>query len=612
MSFTGTVLQLGKEKKKFEDLPFVKKGQVEEEKTGNKITVTMDGHIFDVGPKSLGYRKQVEGKAASPRKALKSFKDMDKLMAKIEKENKTQTNSAERAEKEKTNMTKLNLNGELIDVPENVVQALKDSGVTGDVIEISDFDKALTAASGEDLDAIVAFEETFEEKLTAGLPGLDGQDAGDEPQTGVTPSNIWGEAGQEQQKPERTAELTPEQKQANRLKREQQRKENELKKEQMTGKIEELYKEQAAIENAVESIEALKDLMLIKGQVPLFRTLVPSDTRLRAFAKDTVPAAERTYHPDVVGKPESTETGSKIPQNQSDAKYEVELRESNPSQPTGYFLYIPESLKTFKPSEITYSSEREKILRAAESGNRNLVIKYYPKNEIVNLLLLLKADLVLYDITREEFIETSPRIMHHTRTQKTTQATIYTIRAVDHLGSPTKLSIRQFIPMRTHDTARKSEINLQNLSDALFKTILTNLPNGAVATKFSMLTPESLAKFTQHPKGGFIFNQFKDVETVTAYDSKRGTVQTIDMALPQVEMSNPTSSTAVSRPVFKRTRHSEAGYKPEYQPFVDAVGDEITKTRPQSAAAAINQRQQQLDRMEGINAIMQGRALNIK
>lgn len=629
MNFEESTLVLGGETRKIKDLDFFKLGEVGNTDGRGMTTVVSGEYTFFASPTSLAFRHKPTGhKASKPRKTIKSFAELDKLplATTIETETKTKNTSAQSTEEEAI-MAKLNVEGKLIEIPAPAAKALKNLGVTGNTVELSDFDKAISKAKDEDLVALSTFEEVIQAEIDGGkadgpttevtTSGTDAPAAAPTTPgaTALTGSNIFsspgatggGRAGTVAPKSEAERE-------AARIERENKRAEELAQMKENVGRIEELRAKTNEITDADETIRALKELILIDGKVPMFRTLVPSDTRLRAEVKNTVKPADRTYHPALQGNPEYKKVGKDIEPKYALGVYEVHLRESNPSQPTGFFIYVPEALMGFTPSKLSMHSEREMILAAREGGNKELVIKFISKAEMIPLLAVLNAEIVEYNERTRKFNDLAPHIYLTSRTDETQNIPVFSLRAKDSEGRATKLSIRKFIPMSTHNTVKTSskEFDAQMTTDALFRRLLMNVPDGAPANKFSQLSQESAALFTQKPDGSILYTQFKNTETVTAYDSTNSRPAVIDMPLPLVVMSTPSTQGAVARPVFSKSKHTDTGYNPLYKNDKEAVGDQINKQRRQTNKSILTGHTEEIARISAIRDLLTGTQIKIK
>lgn len=625
MNFEESTLVLGGETRKIKDLDFFKLGEVGTT-DGRGITTVVSGeYTFFASPTSLAFRyKPIGARASKPRKTIKSFAELDKLPLQAITETQTNPkNTSARSTEEEAIMAKLNVEGKQIEIPAAAVKALKNAGVTGNTIELADFDKAITKAKDEDLVALSAFEEVIQAEIDGGKADAITVDA-PQAQTAATTtpgapalqgSNIFSSPGATGGG--RTGTVAPKseaEREAARIEREQKRELELAQMKENVGRIEELRAKTNEITDADDTIRALKELILIDGKVPMFRTLVPSDTRLRAEVKNTVKPADRTYHPALQGNPEYKKVGKDIEPKYALGAYEVHLRESNPSQPTGFFIYVPEALMGFTPSKLSMHSEREMIIAAREGGNKELVIKFISKAEMIPLLAVLNAEIVEYNERTKKYNDLAPHIYLTSRTDETQNIPVFSLRAKDSEGRATKLSIRKFIPMSTHNTVKTSskEFDAQMTTDALFRRLLMNVPDGAPANKFSQLTQESAALFTQKPDGSILYTQFKNQETVTAYDSTNSRPAVIDMPLPLVVMSTPSTQGAVARPIFSKSKHMDSGYNPIYKQDKEAVGDQINKQRRQTNKSILTGHTEEIARISAIRDLLTGTQIKIK
>lgn len=622
MKFEESTLVLGGETRKIKDLAFFKLGEVGDTDGRGITTVVVGEYTFSVSKTTLAFRyKPIGARASKPRKTIKSFAELDKLPLEvnIETESKTKNTSAQSTEEEPI-MAKLNVEGKQIEIPAPAAKALKNLGVTGAIVELPDFDKAIAKAKDEDLAALSTFEEAIQKELDGGNtdgPTTEVTMAGNDTAPTAAPltgSNIFSTPGTGTGRAGTVAPKSEAEREAARIERENKR-ENELAQmKENVGRIEELRAKTNEITDADETIRSLKDLILIDGKVPMFRTLVPSDTRLRAEVKNTIKPADRVYHPALQGNPEYKKVGKDIEPKYAMGLYEVHMRESNPSQPSGFFIYVPECLMGFTPSKLSMHSEREMILAAREAGNKELVIKFISKAEMIPLLAVLNAEIVEYNERTKKFNELAPHIYLTSRTDETQNIPVFSLRAKDSEGRATKLSIRKFIPMATHNTVKTTskDFDAQMTTDALFRRLLMNIPDGAPANKFSQLTQESAALFTQKEDGTILYTQFKNEETVVAYDSTNSRPATIDVPLPLVVMSTPSTQGAVARPQFSKSKHTDPGYNPKYKADKDLVGDQINKQRRQTNKSILTGHTEEIARISAIRDLLTGTQIKIK
>lgn len=641
MPFEESTLTLGGESRKIKSLDFFKLGTVGKTDAKGETTVVAGEYTFLVTGKTLRFRHKPAGaRTSKPVKHVKTFAELDKLPVGTVPEVETKNqNTLVQSTEEEIIMAKLNVEGKQIEIPAAAATALKNLGVKGSIVELSDFDSAIAKAKDKDLEALSAFEEVIQAELGAGAattpdekeivaPKVDKETGAVEgaeaiPATGTTPgasplagANIFGTSGGEGGggRQGTRAPKTEAEKEAERLARQNKRETELALIKEKVGKIEEVRSEISGVTDAKETMEALKTLILIDGKVPLFRTLVPSDTRLRAEVKNTIKPADRVYHPALQGNPEYKKVGKDIEPKYALGAYQLHLRESNPSQPSGFFIYMPEALMNFTPSKLSLHSERETILAALNAGSKDLVIKFLPKAEMILLLTVLNADIVEYNLKTQKYNDLAPHIYLTSKIDEQQNVPVFSLRAKDSEGRATKLSIRKFIPMATHDTIKTSakEFDQQWTTDALFKRLLMNIPDGAPANKFSQLVQESAALFTQKPDGSILYTQFKNMETVTAYDSTTSRPAVTDVPLPLVKMSNPTTQGAVARPIFSKSKHTEPGYNPLYRADKDAVGDQINKQRRQTNKSILTAHTEEINRMTAINDLLTGSQIKIK
>lgn len=661
MSFEESTLTLGGETRKVESLDFVKTGTIG--KTSNKgVTTVVNGeYTFLVSEDTLRYRfKPAGAKISKPIKHIASFGDLAKLpIAEVTAEDSKNKNTSATGTQEEFKMAQLNIEGKLIDIPAAVQKVLEKHGEKGAKIDINQFDAVMGKAKGADLTTLSQFEEKIQAEVAGdagATTGADNKDAG-APQAGgnaapaggataddnkgeggatdslgmvppgegaanvgggaegLAPSSIFtGNTGGGGGRQGTRTQKTEAEKEAERRERQSKREAEAQLMRENNGRIEELRSVAAGVSDATETITALKQMLLIDGKLPLFKTLVASDTRLRAEVVNLVKPADRVYHPKLQGHPEYKKTGKDIEAKYALGQYQVNFRESNPSQPTGYFIYVPECLMSLTPSKLSQHSEREMVLMAQQGGSRELTIKFFSKAEIIWLLAVLNADIVEYDIRTQKFNETAPHIYFTSKTDAQTGVPVYSLRAKDSEGRATKLSIRNFIPLATHDVIKTTspDFDVQNTTDALFKRLLLNIPDGAPANKFSQLTPESAALFTEKPDGSIIYPQFKNTETVVAYDSTKSRPMQREVPLPKVVMSKPSTAGAVSRPVFSKSKHTEPGYNSAYKTAKDAVGDQINKQRKQTNKSILTGHTEEIARLTAINDLLSGSQIKIK
>ena len=614
MSLENSTLTLSGETREIKSLDFYKLGQVGKTDGKGETTVVVGEYTFLVTKSSLRYRHKPKGsKTSSPIKTVRKFAELDKLdlgqVPAVEVEN--QNNSAESTEEE-ISMAKINVGGKQIEIPAAVEKIMKANGFKGEVAELPDLDKAIASATGKDLETLTAFDDKINAEAQAKV-----EDKGAAPQTGLAGSNLFGTQGGTETTETKSGTRrvkTDAEREADKRAREAKRESDVAQIKANIGQIENLRAANAEIEGATEAIESLKKMMLIDGKLPLFKTLVPSDTRLAANVKNLVKPADRVYHKSLQNKPEFRKTGKDIESKYAAGEFEVTLRESSPAQPSGYFVYIPEALMNFAPSRLSLFSEREAVVNASESGNTNLVIKFYPKSEIIPLLVLLDAEMVEYDLRTKRYVDAAPHTYFTSRQDETHNVPVFSLRAKDSDGRSTKLSIRNFLPLATHNTVRTTakDFDLELTTAAFFKRVLMNVPEGAPANKYSQLTPESALKFSLTDKGELLFNNFSDKELVQAYDSTANRPHEVEMPLPLVVLSTPTTQGAVARPVFSKSKHSDAGYNPIYKAARDAVGDQINKPRKQTTKSILTAHTEEIARVNVIHGLLTGEQIIVK
>ena len=311
----------------------------------------------------------------------------------------------------------------------------------------------------------------------------------------------------------------------------------------------------------------------------------------------------------------------KIDEKYALADYSLDFVESNAPQPKGYFIYVPECLMEMNPSNIYVITERELFINAAaanpDASKLNRVIKYVSKTDLVHLLVLLGGTNVKVQEFKPKsntFEENSPFIHLETRLDKNGQ-TVYTLRAKDAHGAGIKLSIRKFIPEFTHDTISVSspDFSAKLTTNALFGRMLFNVSQWTNANKFSQLRQNDQLKFTQDADGDYVYNQFTDSYTVDAYDQNKNSKHTTTVYLPFVKET--VSSSGTTRTVFSKSKFNEDGgnYKVAlYRRDIEAVGDQINRTKKRTAKSMNNSLTSQLHVQEGLLSLVSGNQINIK
>lgn len=659
MRFEESTLTLGGETREIKDLAFVNLGQVGTTDAKGVTTVVSGEYTFSVSETSLTFRHKAKGrKASGPRKTVKSFAELEKLPFKspavqpvtelpkesevtkdldtepkvspVVEDNQNQKNSSAESTEEEPTMAKVNVEGKLIEIPAEAQAVLKKLGVTGETVQLAEFDAATAKAKNKDLEILSKFEEVIEKEVATDSTPV-APAAPEAPVTPVAPttpeapaasalqgSNIFATGDNQTAAPTRggtRAAKSEEELKAAREEREFKKQKDLAIIKENVGKIEELRSKNSEISDANEAMAALKELLLIDGKLPMFRTLVPSDTRLAVQVKNNVKPADRVYHPSLQNKAEYTAVGKNIEAKYAKGEFEIVLRESNPSQPSGFFVYVPECLMNFTPTKLAMHSEREMVLQARESGSRELAIKFYPKVEIINLLAILNADMAEYNLLVKAYEIQAPHIYLTSRTDAVQNIPVFSLRAKDSEGRPTKLSIRKFIPLATHNVVKTSskEFNAKLTTDALFRRLLINIPEGAPANKFSQLVQSSAALFTTHADGEITYNQFKNSETVVAYNSTTARPAFVEVELPLVVESTPSASgNAKVRAVFSKSKHTETGYRASFKEAKEAVGEEINKQRRQTTKSIISGHAEEIARIQAINDLLTGNQLKIK
>lgn len=653
MAFENSTVTLGGETREVNSLPFMQDGELIRTSREGGGTVKYGAYTFIFGPNKLGYRFKAEGKkVSSPLKALTSFAELDSLPLGVspsavatpvtpEKDDtKVATITDETAVSQETTKSfnalsakeeivmakKINLgNGAQLDLSAEETALLVKGGIKTEIAELSEVNTAGAKLKTEK--DIAAFKE-LNVKIDAALDaadkkenppagtGADKTGEGKADTTKLNPASVFGQGGGkkavaagDQKRPK-----TEEEKKAARAAKEQKTKEAEDAYRENIGLLDEARKAQAEIQGADEAIEALAKLMLIDGQLPLFKTLVPSDTRLRPTVRNLIKAKDREYHEKFAGKPGMNQTGSKIPLNQAKGLYELVLTESNPSPPRGFFIYVPRSLMDFNPSLISSYNERQKVIKALEAPeDEDRVIKLYLKEDFVNLLILLDSPQVreykaVANSGKGSFVDSAPIIRLVPKPDSKTGMIVHTLRATDAQGQNTKLSIRNFIPTYTHDTTTLASLDMELTTKLLFERLVFTTPNGYPDNKYNQMTPESQMMFdmtndTRTP----IFNGFANTFEVKAYDSKDSEGRTVTVKLPLVEMSQP--ATGTPRPRFSRTKHGETGYGAEYAPLVAMVGDQLQNVRPRSAQSIRDTSANQVAMAQARNSILAGHSV---
>jgi hypothetical protein len=601
----------------YEDLPFYADAQVGTTDSEGVTELSTGEFTFYISATSMKYRKKVKGSgAASPMKEITSFEQLKNLGI-------GEVSSVPSPQEEKTNMAmKVNVEGKQFDVPANVEAILRKAGKDKDAIELADFDEVLGSANGKNLEVLSGFETELSKMVEGPAADADADKAGDQapaaPAAGglgggtIGGSNVF--SGGNRVAPTTRVAKTDAEKEAERIQREAEKQEVLSRLKESSGTIENLRKQVGGHELAQEAIRALQRLVVVDGHIPAFKTLVNADTRLRADVRNNVKPEDRVYHSSLRGKPGYTATGKDIKPKYAQGDYDVELKESNPSSPSGIFLYLPEALKDFMPSKFSQFSEREKVTSAAEQGNETRVIRYLAKTEVVQLLLLTGADIVFWNGQTRKYIPGSPTIYLSAKANAETEVTTYSLRAMTSNGKNTKLSVRHFVPLNTYNTVRvgSPQFNAKNTTHALFHRLLMNIPEGAPANKFSQLSQAGKVLFTQEPDGSIIYNGFQDSFQVGAYDNVGDSNQTTTLGCPLVVMSNPTTAGAVSKPVFSKSRHTEAGYSAAHKKDLELVQGELKSVKRVTNRSSLNTNQAEIAKLEGINKLLSAEGITIK
>lgn len=571
------------------NLTLVREGKEIETGDTDSVTIDYQGKRYTIKENEISYRVS-KNSVFGPKILVKSLNDLD--------------------QSEEETM-KINYGTGTLEVPAEAEKVLKKHNVRKDIIEITDFDKVLTGKlSATEKSTLEKFDEEITKASQAAIkvekevtpetaevsietPAAEvdvtvakAEDGTPKVEVGVTPtpgastiqtSNVFGE-GTKPKKSEAEVE-------ADRQRRLNER--NQLAETIKKGnnEIESLREARAQISDADEAITSLRRLLTIDNSIPAFRTLVTSDTRLKAVVKDSIKPADRKYHPSLQNNPQYKEVGSAIPLKMSDANYKLTLVESAPPQPRGYFIFVPKALELVDITKLNLGSNRQAVVKAekamSEGHGTELVVKYFAKTDIMAIMILLKADLRFYDDTLNAYSVDSQRIYIHTVIDPQTGTSKFSLRAMTSTNENTKLSVRRFIPLATHDIAQvsNSDFDANKTSTALFGRLLFDKLEYAPTTKFEQLRPEAAQQFTKQEDGTIVFNQFQNQFEVPAYESTTRNPQTTTVPLPKV-VEKVTSSNNNVRVVFSRSSHTEtASYNPLYIQALEKVGGEINKNR---------------------------------
>lgn len=357
------------------------------------------------------------------------------------------------------------------------------------------------------------------------------------------------------------------------------------------------------IENGKEALLAIRRLFLLNGNLPYFRTLTPSDTRLKASVEDTVPKNARVRHPALEGSPTTTGENAIIPLSESLGEYKIVWKENNLPQPKGFFVYVPENLTSFDPSLVSFAHTREQVIDAEKeyegmaSEDIPRVIKYYSKKNLLTLLLILDAPMRRYDEDSKSYVLNSEIIIAADTNSKRAKSTS-TLRAKDHNGVNIKLSVRNFIPLQTYDTIIRSKADFYLTTQAFFKRSLFTEAANRTGMKFDQLLEPYALKFVKDENGNLVYTDFQSSMDVLRYDNPRGREDTINMELPHVVESSS------GRAVFKKSKNEPtSNYKAIYKPDYDRVGAEINASRAQTVKAGKAVAESQRRSMENIIGI---------
>lgn len=649
-----------------EKMPFLAQATVGETDSKGVTEYSTPEYMFYMSEKYLGFRKKAKSSGAlSPMKEITSFEQLKQIGFAID------TIEVE-SQKEKITMAlTINAEGKAITVPADVEKIIRDAGkITGNKIELDEFDTILDGLKGDNAKKAQAFAEEINKQLptggdagaapattkpAAGTTASKAADAaasaataaqaaadsakedasvaadaaasaGATPAAGApaagatgiptTPGGITGSSIFSSQnaapKTERRVKTQAE-RDADAAKRQQQQLNDQMGLKEATGSIEKLHELISEKELAEKAIEDLTKLVAKDGVIPIFKTLVETDTRIKASVVNKVKAQDRVYHPAVASNPANTKTGKDIPVKLSKGEFEVNLVETTPSQPKGYFVLMPEALKDFTPSKISQLSERKKIVTASEVANDKRTIVYYSRPEFLQLLILTGMHGAFFTQLGVA-VPNSPMIVLKQNMKAESGEIVYSLKAVSDAGKNIKLSVRHFVPLSTFVTTSKSDpkFNAQILSDLLFHRLLVSVPDGYAANRLSQLTPASVAKFEQRPDGTILFQEFQDKMTVPAYDSTKDLPMTKTLDLPLAVMSSPTTATAVAKPTFVKVKHNEPGYKAQFTNDLHAVRDAIKTIKKVTTRNQLNETNQERGRLDAVARMLSADSIAIK
>lgn len=366
-------------------------------------------------------------------------------------------------------------------------------------------------------------------------------------------------------------------------------------------RIGKLHEELGGIVNAKEALRAMRELYLINEQLPYFKTLTPSDTRLKAAVINTVPKGERQLHPALQNS--STVNATSPSLADSLGKYKIEWQENNLPQPKGFFVYVPEKLLNFDPSLISFKHVRQQVIdvyneyKEQEGTPIRRVVKFFSKKNLLTLLLILEAPMRPYDIDAEAFVINGDTIYAADSNGHRSKAT-HTLRAKDHNGNGMKLSVRNFIPLQTYDTVLKNKADIHHTTLAFFKRSLFTEASNGTGMRYDQLLPEFAAQFEERADGDYEFTDFKSTRKVPKYDNHRNRDEMIELELPLVTVSGS------GRVVFKKSKNEPgSNYKPVYKQDYEAVGAEIHASKSQTVKATAETAESQRRNLENLIGI---------
>lgn len=604
------------------NLTLVQQGEEVVSEDTDSLTIDFQGKRYTIKENEISFRVKKKG-VFGPKILVKSLADLDQ------------------SEEEKM---KINYGKGQLEVPAAVEKVLRANRVTKEIVELGDFDKVLTdkKLSAADKKTLEAFDTKISEaakvEVTTEATAEGTKVEVDTPTAEVTvetkpeaPTNTDPFAGQPTTPTSPVSPLegsnvfgggptrkTEAEIEAARREREIERRKLAEKLKQGDTQIEAVREERSKISNSDEAVDALRRILTIDNYIPLFRTLVTSDTRLKATIKDTVKAADRKYHPTLADDKRYTKKGSEIELRLSDASYKLNLVEAVPSQPRGYFIYVPKALQLVELSKLNLPSNRVAVIKADEAiaagHDADRVIRYFSKAEIIQIMILLKVDMRVWSKELNQFEIDSPRIFIYTTIDSQTGAAKFSLRAVTATNEGTKLSIRKFIPLSTHDiaTVNDSDFDPVKTTRALFGRLLLERLDHVNVRKLDQLRPDSAQLFTENPDGSVVFNQFQNRFEVPAYESTTRNPLTTTVPLPKV-IEKTTVSNGNVRVVFSRSSHTDTGsYNPAYIADLEAVGAEINKNRHVSAKSQEKTQRQVLALEQASLDILKGQEVNFR